>query len=112
MPTIFSTRKLLGIILTGLIVTSCGGGTSSNTSGNTSSDRSSDTNPKTLTINVPSLGYSATLDRTTTAADIGRVRLELREQCRNIFTIGSRSQARCLTEVSEAAQAAVIFINS
>ena len=112
MPTIFSTRKLLGIILTGLIVTSCGGGTSSNTSGNTSSDRSSDTNPKTLTINVPSLGYSATLDRTTTAADIGRVRLELREQCRNIFSIGSRSQARCLNEVSEAAQAAVIFINS
>jgi hypothetical protein len=108
MPTIFSTRKLLGIILTGLIVTSCSGGTSSNAS----SDRSSDTNPKTLTINVPSLGYSATLDRTTTAADIGRVRLELREQCRNIFSIGSRSQARCLNEVSEAAQAAVIFINN
>jgi hypothetical protein len=52
------------------------------------------------------------LDRTTTAADIGRVRLELREQCRNIFSIGSRSQARCLNEVSEAAQAAVIFINN
>ncbi|MDM3846850.1 MAG: hypothetical protein PT120_25230 [Aphanizomenon gracile PMC649.10] len=108
MPTIFPTRKLVGIILTCLTVTSCGGGTSSNTSSNTSSD----TNPKTLTINVPSLGYSATLDKTTTAADIGRVRLELREQCRNIFTVGSRSQARCLTEVSEAAQAAVIFINS
>ena len=27
MPTIFSTRKLLGIILIGLTVTSCGGGT-------------------------------------------------------------------------------------
>ena len=31
MSTIFSTRKLVGIILTALMVTSCGGGTSSNT---------------------------------------------------------------------------------
>ncbi|MCE2720392.1 MAG: hypothetical protein ACK57R_09385 [Dolichospermum sp.] len=44
MPTIFSTRKLLGIILIGLIVTSCSGGTSSNTSGNCQNpdDRASD----------------------------------------------------------------------
>ncbi|MDB9456107.1 hypothetical protein [Dolichospermum circinale] len=107
MPTIFSTRKLLGIILIGLTVTSCGGGTSSNTEGT-----SSNTNPKTLTINVPSLGYSATLDKTTTSADIGRVRTELREQCKNIFNIGSRSQARCLSEVADAAQAAILFINN
>ncbi|MDB9459223.1 hypothetical protein PN473_12550 [Dolichospermum circinale CS-545/17] len=41
MPTIFSTRKLLGIILIGLIVTSCSGGTSSNTCQNPD-DRASD----------------------------------------------------------------------
>ncbi len=44
MPSIFSTCKLVGIILTGLIVTSCGGGTSSNTAGNCQNpnDRASD----------------------------------------------------------------------
>ncbi len=32
MSTIFATSRLLGIILIGLIITSCSGGTSSNTS--------------------------------------------------------------------------------
>ncbi|MCZ2207990.1 hypothetical protein [Cylindrospermopsis raciborskii] len=110
MPMIFYTRKLVGIILTALMLTSCGRGTSSNTGG--SGGTSSGTNPQTLTINVPSLGYSATLNKTTTAAYIGSLRLDLREQCKNVFNIGSRAQARCLDEVSEAVQAAAIFINS
>ena len=42
MSTIFATSRFFGIILTGLIITSCSGGTSSNTgSGGTSSNTGS-----------------------------------------------------------------------
>jgi hypothetical protein len=92
MLRIFSTHRLFGFLLIGLMITSCGGGTSSNTPSTGTSSKTSDggggtnsggggTTPPTLTVSVPSLGTSYTVTESTTTADIGRFINEGVEQC-------------------------------
>ena len=100
-----STRRVFGFVLIGLMITSCGGGTSSNTSNGSGSN-------DTLTFSVPSLGFSTTIDKSTSFTDIVRARRELETLCREGYNIGSRSYANCVREVRAAYNEAVNFISN
>jgi hypothetical protein len=105
MLRIFSTHRLFTFLLTGLMITSCGGGTNSG-----------DTNPQppqTLTVRVPSLNYAQTITKSTTINDITAARRDLSTQCTLLGTnpFGSVVQA-CVAEVETAYNQAVAFIRS
>ncbi|MBD1216726.1 MAG: hypothetical protein H9536_05190 [Aphanizomenon flos-aquae Clear-A1] len=120
MLRIFSTHRLFGFLLVGLMITSCGGGTSSNTPSTTSQTTSQDgpqdrgqtpppTPPPTLTVSVPSLGTSYTVTESTTTADINTVAMEGVNECLNRFGISQRNTT-CQAEVRAAASQARNFI--
>lgn len=122
MLRIFSTHRLFAFLLTGLMITSCGGGTSSNTpstgtssgtSNNTSGGGGGNTTPQTLTVRVPSLNYAQTITKSTTISDITAARRDLATQCTSLETspFGSKAQA-CAAEVDTAYNQAVAFIRS
>ncbi|MDB9537651.1 hypothetical protein PN451_17745 [Dolichospermum planctonicum CS-1226] len=137
MLRIFSTHRLFAFLLTGLMITSCGGGTSSNTSsggGGTNSEGTNSggtnsggtnsggtnsggggTTPQTLTVRVPSLNYAQTITKSTTINDITAVRRDLATQCTslaiNLNPFGSVVQV-CNAEVEAAYNQAVAFIRN
>ncbi|MCW9680676.1 hypothetical protein FJR41_007635 [Dolichospermum planctonicum UHCC 0167] len=125
MLRIFSTHRLFAFLLTGLMITSCGGGTSSNTSsggggtnsgGGGTNSGGGGTTPQTLTVRVPSLNYTRTITKSTTINDITAVRRDLATQCTSLGTnflnpFGSVVQV-CNAEVEAAYNQAVAFINS
>ncbi|MFN6197280.1 MAG: hypothetical protein ACK4YS_01625 [Aphanizomenon sp.] len=108
MLRIFSTHRLFGFLLVGLMITSCGGGTSSNTPSTTSQDRGQ-TPPRTLTVSVPSLGTSYTVTESTTSGDINTAATEGAGECVNRFGISQRNTT-CQAEVRAAASQALAFI--
>ena len=114
MLRIFSTHGLFGFLLIGLMITSCGGNTSSNTpsggGGNTTSETQTQTPPRTLTVSVPSLGTSYTLTESTTFADISRAAREGVDECLNRFGLSQRNTT-CQAEVRAANSQALAFIN-
>ena len=128
MLRIFSTHRLFTFLLTGLMITSCGGGTSSNTSsggggtnsggGGTSSNTSSGgggTTPQTLTVRVPLLGRSYTITKgTTTRDEIDSIAASDRISCEaNWDTDPPAITFRtCRSQVDSAAREARNFINS
>ncbi|MBO1052866.1 MAG: hypothetical protein HEQ25_12965 [Dolichospermum sp. DET73] len=123
MLRIFSTHGLFGFLLIGLMITSCGGGTSSNTpsgggtssntpsggGGNTTSQTQTQTTPRTLTVSVPSLGTSYTVTESTTSGDINTAATEGAGECVNRFGISQRNTT-CQAEVRAAASQALAFI--
>ena len=114
MLRIFSTHRLFGFLLVGLMITSCGGNTSSNTpSGGTTSGgggtTQTQTTPRTLTVSVPSLGTSYTVTESTTTGDIGRYTNEGVEQCVERFGLSQRNTT-CQAEVRAANSQARDFI--
>ena len=112
MLRIFSTHRLFGFLLVGLMITSCGGGTSSNTPSTTSQNPPQDppqTTPRTLTVSVPSLGTSYTVTESTTTADINTAAVEGVSECLNRFGISQRNTT-CQAEVRAAASQARDFI--
>ncbi|MBD2445043.1 hypothetical protein H6G25_18000 [Dolichospermum sp. FACHB-1091] len=118
MLRIFSTHRLFGFLLTGLMITSCGGGTSSNTptssGGGNTSDRgvvTPPTTPPSLTVSVPSLGTSYTVTKSTTSADINRAATEGAGECVNRYG-NSQRNTTCQAEVRAAASQARAFIRS
>ena len=116
MLRIFSTHRLFGFLLIGLMITSCGGGTSSNTPSTTSQTPPQDpppTTPQTLTVRVPSLNYAETITKSTTISDIVGTRRDLAMQCASLGAnpFGSVVQV-CNAEVEAAYNQAVAFINS
>ena len=119
MLRIFSTHRLFGFLLVGLMITSCGGNTSSNTpsggapsggGGNATSETQTQTPPRTLTVSVPSLGTSYTLTESTTFADITGAAREGGAECLNRFGLSQRNTT-CQAEVRAANSQAVAFIN-
>ena len=114
MLRIFSTHRLFGFLLIGLMITSCGGNTSSNTpsggGGNTTSQTQTQTTPRTLTVSVPSLGTSYTVTESTTFSDISRAAKEGVDECLNRFGLSQRNTT-CQAEVRAANSQAVAFIN-
>jgi hypothetical protein len=124
MLRIFSTHRLFGFLLIGLMITSCGGGTSSNTPSTGTSSKTSDggggtnsggggTTPQTLTVRVPSLNYAETITKSTTISDIIATRRDLTMQCTSLGgnPFGSVVQA-CVAQVNTAYDQAVAFIKS
>jgi hypothetical protein len=116
MLRIFSTHRLFGFLLIGLMITSCGGGTSSNTPSTTSQNPPQDprqTTPQTLTVRVPSLNYAETITKSTTISDIIATRRDLSMQCTSLGgnPFGSVVQA-CVAQVNTAYDQAVAFIKS
>jgi hypothetical protein len=116
MLRIFSTHGLFGFLLVGLMITSCGGGTSSNTPSTTSQNPPQDprqTTPQTLTVRVPSLNYAETITKSTTISDIIATRRDLTMQCTSLGgnPFGSVVQA-CVAQVNTAYDQAVAFIKS
>lgn len=113
MLRIFSTHRLFGFLLIGLMITSCGGNTSSNTpsggGGNTTSQTQTQTTPRTLTVSVPSLGTSYTVTESTTSGDINTAATEGAGECVNRFGISQRNTT-CQAEVRAAASQALAFI--
>ena len=113
MLRIFSTHGLFGFLLVGLMITSCGGNTSSNTpsggGGNTTSQTQTQTTPRTLTVSVPSLGTSYTVTESTTSGDINTAATEGAGECVNRFGISQRNTT-CQAEVRAAASQALAFI--
>jgi hypothetical protein len=117
MLRIFSTHGLFGFLLVGLMITSCGGGTSSNTPSTTSQTTSQDPGqnppppekPRTLTVSVPSLGTSYTVTESTTSGDINTAATEGAGECVNRFGISQRNTT-CQAEVRAAASQALAFI--
>ena len=112
MLRIFSTHGLFGFLLIGLMITSCGGGTSSNTPSTTSQTPPQDppqTTPRTLTVSVPSLGTSYTVTESTTSGDINTAATEGAGECVNRFGISQRNTT-CQAEVRAAASQARDFI--
>lgn len=117
MLRIFSTHRLFGFLLIGLMITSCGGGTSSNTPSTTSQTPPQDpgrnpppTSPQTLTVSVPSLGTSYTVTKTTTFGEINTTATQGAGECINRFGI-SQANTTCQAEVRAAASQALAFIN-
>ncbi len=121
MLRIFSTHRLFGFLLIGLMITSCGGGTSSNTPSTTSQTPPRTTSqtppqdpgrnpPPTLTVSVPSLGTSYTVTESTTFGDISTAATEGAGECVNRFGISQRNTT-CQAEVRAAANQATAFIN-
>ena len=110
MLRIFSTHRLFGFLLIGLMITSCGGGTSSNTS---SGGGGTTPTPQTLTVRVPSLNYAETITKSTTISDILATRRDLTGQCTSLGAnpFGSVVQA-CVAQVETAYDQAVAFIRS
>ncbi|PNK02273.1 hypothetical protein CEP10_14885 [Cylindrospermopsis raciborskii S07] len=112
------------VVLTAVMLTSCGGGTSSNTGGGTTQGgggttqgggsvtpvQPTPTTPQTLTVTVPSLGYVQTIDKYTTLADITTAARDGAAECINRFGLSSASNT-CLGEVRAAQSQAVNFIN-
>jgi hypothetical protein len=116
MLRIFSTHRLFGFLLVGLMITSCGGGTSSNTPSTTSQNPPQDprqTTPQTLTVRVPSLNYAETITKSTTISDIIAIKRNLAMQCTSLGgnPFGSVVQA-CVAQVDTAYDQAVAFIKS
>jgi ABC-type glycerol-3-phosphate transport system substrate-binding protein len=116
MLRIFSTHRLFGFLLVGLMITSCGGGTSSNTPSTTSQNPPQDprqTTPQTLTVRVPSLNYAETITKSTTISDIIAIKSNLSMQCTSLGgnPFGSVVQA-CVAQVNTAYDQAVAFIKS
>ena len=119
MLRIFSTHGLFGFLLIGLMITSCGGNTSSNTPTTGTSSKTSDggvgrgTTPQTLTVTVPSLNYAETITKSTTISDIFATRRDLTGQCASLGAnpFGSVVQA-CVAQVNTAYDQAVAFIKS
>ena len=116
MLRIFSTHRLIGFLLVGLMITSCGGGTSSNTPSTTSQNPPQDprqTTPQTLTVRVPSLNYAETITKSTTISDIIAIKSNLSMQCTSLGgnPFGSVVQA-CVAQVNTAYDQAVAFIKS
>ena len=122
MLRIFSTYRLFAFLLTGLMITSCGGGTSSNTptssggggtnsGGGGTNSGGGGTTPPSLTVSVPSLGTSYTVTESTTFADINRAAREGVDECLNRFGLSQRNTT-CQAEVRAAQRQAVAFINS
>jgi hypothetical protein len=111
MLRIFSTHGLFGFLLIALMITSCGGGTSSNTTSRTSTSTPTPTPtpPRTLTVSVPSLGTIYTVTGSTTSADIVRFTNEGVEQCVDRFGISQRNTT-CQAEVRAAGSQARAFI--
>ena len=115
-----ATRRLLGILITCVMITSCSGGTSSNTPPISRTPPPTEpptqplteplTPPQTLTITVPSLGYVATVDRNTTTGEIDSTARDLISQCFNRFAL-SQQGTTCRDEVRAAAIQAGRFIN-
>jgi len=106
MLRIFSTHRLFAFLLTGLMITSCGGNTSSNTP----------TTGTTLTVRVPSLNYAQTITKSTTINDITAVKRDLATQCTSLAInflnpFGSVVQV-CNAEVEAAYNQAVAFIRN
>ncbi|PNK03220.1 hypothetical protein CEP11_13740, partial [Cylindrospermopsis raciborskii S10] len=93
------------VVLTAVMLTSCGGGTSSNTGGGTTQGgggttqgggsvtpvQPTPTTPQTLTVTVPSLGYVQTIDKYTTLADITTAARDGAAECINRFGLSSAS---------------------
>ena len=111
MLRIFSTHRLFGFLLVGLMITSCGGNTSSNTpsggGGNTTSQ--TQTTPRTLTVSVPSLGTSYTVTESTTYEDITTATREGVSECIKRFSPNPRNTT-CQAEVRAATAQALAFI--
>ncbi|MFM6055114.1 MAG: hypothetical protein ACKPA7_26425, partial [Sphaerospermopsis kisseleviana] len=107
------------LLLTAVMLTSCGGGTSSNT--DTPQAQNNNNNPQpnpqpgsqTLTVRVPSLNYVATITKSTTINEIINTRRELTTQCTSLEAnpFGSKAQV-CATEVETAYNQALAFIRS
>jgi hypothetical protein len=129
MLRIFSTHRLFGFLLIGLMITSCGGGTSSNTPSTGTSSNTSDggggtnsggggTTPQTLTVTVPLLGRSYTITKgKTTRDEIDYIAASDRDSCDNrwgpVFPDPPSAFFRaCTSQVNSAAQEARNFINS
>jgi hypothetical protein len=98
------------------MITSCGGGTSSNTPSTTSQNPPQDprqTTPQTLTVRVPSLNYAETITKSTTISDIIAIKSNLSMQCTSLGgnPFGSVVQA-CVAQVNTAYDQAVAFIKS
>ncbi|MGJ0607843.1 hypothetical protein [Cylindrospermopsis raciborskii] len=119
------------VVLTAVMLTSCGGGTSSNTGGGTTQGgggttqggggttqgggsvtpvQPTPTTPQTLTVTVPSLGYVQTIDKNTTFADITTAARDGAAECINRFGLSSANNT-CQGEVRAAQSQAVNFIN-
>ena len=113
MLRIFSTHRLFGFLLIGLMITSCGGGTSSNTTSQNPPQDPRQTTPQTLTVRVPSLNYAETITKSTTISDIFAIRRNLEMQCTSLGgnPFGSVVQA-CVAQVNTAYDQAVAFIKS
>jgi hypothetical protein len=140
MLRIFSTHRLFGFLLIGLMITSCGGGTSSNTPSTGTSSKTSDggggtssntsdggggtnsggggTTPQTLTVTVPLLGRSYTITKgKTTRDEIDSIAASDRISCDTtwgpVFPDPPSAFFRaCTSQVNSAAQEARNFINS
>jgi hypothetical protein len=127
MLRIFSTHRLFGFLLIGLMITSCGGGTSSNTPSTGTSSKTSDggggtnsggggTTPQTLTVTVPLLGRSYTITKgKTTRDEIDSIAVSDRMSCDNtwgpVFPDPPSATFRaCTSQVNSAAQEARNFI--
>jgi hypothetical protein len=108
MLRIFSTHGLFGFLLVGLMITSCGGGTSSNTP-STTSQTPPQTTPRTLTVSVPSLGTSYTVTESTTSEDITTATREGVSECIKRFSPNPRNTT-CQAEVRAATAQALAFI--
>ncbi|MDB9306741.1 MULTISPECIES: hypothetical protein [Cyanophyceae] len=114
----FATRRLLGILITCVMITSCSGRTSSNTSNgdntsngnNTSNQETPNDPPSTLPVTVPSLAFATTVTRNTTFGDINSIAQDLTTQCLDRFGV-SQQGTTCRAEVQAAQRAAVRFIN-
>ena len=111
MLRIFSTHRLFGFLLIGLMITSCGGGTSSNTTSQNPPQDPRQTNPQTLTVRVPSLNYAETITKSTTISDIIATRRDLTMQCTSLGgnPFGSVVQA-CVSMVETAYDQAVALV--
>ena len=113
MLRIFSTHRLFGFLLIGLMITSCGGNTSSNTpsggGGNTTSQTQTQTTPRTLTVSVPSLGTSYTVTESTTYEDITTATREGVSECIKRFS-PNPINTTCQAEVRAATAQALAFI--
>ena len=113
MLRIFSTHRLFGFLLIGLMITSCGGNTSSNTpsggGGNTTSQTQTQTTPRTLTVSVPSLGTSYTVTESTTYEDITTAAREGVSECTKRFSPNPRNTT-CQAEVRASTDQALAFI--
>lgn len=107
MQVISFIPKLSGFVIIGLIMASCSGGTSRNT-GNSAS---SPTSPQSLTVMVPSLNYTGTVNRNTPISEINDARRQGESECRETYAPLTAELRTCLAEVTSAYNQGVNFIN-